>query len=299
MWPEQLLASLPAALDVLTDPADCGPVTLALPQDVQTVAYDYPRVLLRSRASTACAAPAPIRRAGGLPWRCAGAKGPLIVAGGGVHYAPRLRRARPTSPSAMACRSPRPRPARARCPGTIRRNVGAIGVTGSSAANAAGGARPTWCWPSARAWRTSPPARGRCSRRPARARSASTSRPSTPPSMARCRSWRTRRGSRELSAASAAGTRRRPGRGARAGWRGWKRAGGCASRRPSDRRAADRCPGAGCGQPRGLPTRRRGLRGRRPAGRAAQALARRASRAATTSNTASRAWATRSPAASA
>jgi 3D-(3,5/4)-trihydroxycyclohexane-1,2-dione acylhydrolase (decyclizing) len=40
--PEQLLASLPQAMRVLTDAADCGPVTLALPQDVQSEAYDYP-----------------------------------------------------------------------------------------------------------------------------------------------------------------------------------------------------------------------------------------------------------------
>src|SRR5246500_1867753 len=39
--PEQILESLPQALRVLTDPANCGPVTLALPQDVQTEAYDY------------------------------------------------------------------------------------------------------------------------------------------------------------------------------------------------------------------------------------------------------------------
>src|SRR5438552_17171146 len=40
--PEQILESLLQALRVLTDPADCGPVTLALPQDVQTEACDYP-----------------------------------------------------------------------------------------------------------------------------------------------------------------------------------------------------------------------------------------------------------------
>src|SRR6202790_4911864 len=40
--PEQLLASLPRALAVLTDPAECGPVTLALCQDVQAEAFDYP-----------------------------------------------------------------------------------------------------------------------------------------------------------------------------------------------------------------------------------------------------------------
>jgi 3D-(3,5/4)-trihydroxycyclohexane-1,2-dione acylhydrolase (decyclizing) len=40
--PEQLLAALPRALAVLTDPADCGPVTLAFCQDVQAEAFDYP-----------------------------------------------------------------------------------------------------------------------------------------------------------------------------------------------------------------------------------------------------------------
>ena len=46
--PEQILESLPQALRVLTDPADCGPVTLALPQDVQTEAHDYPEAFFRS-----------------------------------------------------------------------------------------------------------------------------------------------------------------------------------------------------------------------------------------------------------
>ena len=40
--PAQLLTALPQAVRVLTDPALCGPVTLALPQDVQAMAYDYP-----------------------------------------------------------------------------------------------------------------------------------------------------------------------------------------------------------------------------------------------------------------
>ena len=42
MRPEQLLQTLPQAMSVLTDPVDCGPVTIALPQDVQAEAYDYP-----------------------------------------------------------------------------------------------------------------------------------------------------------------------------------------------------------------------------------------------------------------
>src|SRR6185369_7910788 len=40
--PAQLLTALPRAIRALTDPALCGPVTLALPQDVQAMAYDYP-----------------------------------------------------------------------------------------------------------------------------------------------------------------------------------------------------------------------------------------------------------------
>src|SRR6266568_3770173 len=41
-YPEQLLTALPRAVHVLTDAALCGPVTLAMPQDVQTAAYDFP-----------------------------------------------------------------------------------------------------------------------------------------------------------------------------------------------------------------------------------------------------------------
>ena len=45
--PAQLLSALPRALRVLTDAALCGPVTLALPQDVQTSAFDYPESFSR------------------------------------------------------------------------------------------------------------------------------------------------------------------------------------------------------------------------------------------------------------
>src|SRR5258706_11675713 len=47
--PEQLIAALPRAVQVLTDPALSGPVTLAFPQDVQTMAYDYPADLFEAR----------------------------------------------------------------------------------------------------------------------------------------------------------------------------------------------------------------------------------------------------------
>ncbi len=82
--PEQLITALPEAMRVLTSPSDCGAVTLALPQDVQTEAYDYPEELFQKRVWL-------IRR--GQPDRVSleravaairGAERPLIVAGGGV-----------------------------------------------------------------------------------------------------------------------------------------------------------------------------------------------------------------------
>src|SRR3954466_13603490 len=47
--PEQLITALPEVMRVLTSPSDCGAVTLALPQDVQAEAYDYPEDLFRKR----------------------------------------------------------------------------------------------------------------------------------------------------------------------------------------------------------------------------------------------------------
>jgi 3D-(3,5/4)-trihydroxycyclohexane-1,2-dione acylhydrolase (decyclizing) len=84
--PSQLLASLPQALAVLLDPAECGPVFLALPQDTQAEAYDYPEVFFARRVRAPRRPhpdPADIRAA---VTAIRGAKRPLIVAGGGVHY---------------------------------------------------------------------------------------------------------------------------------------------------------------------------------------------------------------------
>src|SRR5437870_2021376 len=47
--PEQLLTALPEAMRVLTSPAETGAVTIALPQDVQTEAFDYPAAFFRKR----------------------------------------------------------------------------------------------------------------------------------------------------------------------------------------------------------------------------------------------------------
>ncbi|MBK9715291.1 MAG: 3D-(3,5/4)-trihydroxycyclohexane-1,2-dione acylhydrolase (decyclizing) [Kouleothrix sp.] len=85
--PDQLLTALPEALRVLTSPADAGAVTLALPQDVQTEAYDYPAELFRKRIWR-IPRNRPDRDAldQAAKWIRA-SKRPLIVAGGGVIYA--------------------------------------------------------------------------------------------------------------------------------------------------------------------------------------------------------------------
>jgi 3D-(3,5/4)-trihydroxycyclohexane-1,2-dione acylhydrolase (decyclizing) len=85
--PEQLLTALPEALRVLTDPAETGAVTLALPQDVQAEAYDYPTAFFRKR-TWQIARNRPDRSAleRAATW-IRTSKRPLIVAGGGVIYA--------------------------------------------------------------------------------------------------------------------------------------------------------------------------------------------------------------------
>ncbi len=84
--PEQVLTSLPAALRVLLDPAECGPATLALPQDVQTEVYDYPAEFFRRRVHRIRRAPPDaneLETAAGLLKR---SRKPLVLAGGGVKY---------------------------------------------------------------------------------------------------------------------------------------------------------------------------------------------------------------------
>lgn len=84
--PEQLAPALLAAMRVLTDPAETGAVTLALPQDVQAEAHDWPEELFAKRVWHV-ARPAPelaaLERAAET---IRGAERPLIVAGGGVIY---------------------------------------------------------------------------------------------------------------------------------------------------------------------------------------------------------------------
>jgi 3D-(3,5/4)-trihydroxycyclohexane-1,2-dione acylhydrolase (decyclizing) len=84
--PDQLPGSLLEAMRVLTDPAETGAVTLALPQDVQTEAFDYPEELFARRVwHVARPVPEPAMLARAVEV-LRGARRPLLVAGGGVIY---------------------------------------------------------------------------------------------------------------------------------------------------------------------------------------------------------------------
>src|SRR6476620_11630658 len=84
--PDQLLTALPEAMRVLTSPVDTGTVTLALPQDVQTEAFDYPSDLFDKRVwHIARNRPDQASVARAVEWLHQ-AKRPLIIAGGGVIY---------------------------------------------------------------------------------------------------------------------------------------------------------------------------------------------------------------------
>ena len=132
--PEQILGSLPQALRVLTDPADSGPVTLALPQDVQTESYDYPQAFFAPRCWRFRRPPPDPAQLAEASAALSRARAPLIIAGGGVHYA-------------MACETladfavrhglPVAETQAGKCvlPWDHSCAMGAIGVTGGTAAN--------------------------------------------------------------------------------------------------------------------------------------------------------------------
>ncbi|MCH6171081.1 3D-(3,5/4)-trihydroxycyclohexane-1,2-dione acylhydrolase (decyclizing) [Pseudonocardia alaniniphila] len=87
VWrPEQLPSALLGAMRVLTDPAETGAVTIALPQDVQAEAHDWPEELFAKRVwhiPRPVPEPAALARAADI---ISSARRPLLVAGGGVHY---------------------------------------------------------------------------------------------------------------------------------------------------------------------------------------------------------------------
>ncbi len=132
--PEQILQSLPRAIATLLDPASCGPVCLALPQDVQAEAFDCPATFLQP-------APLRIRRPGpdanelhAATALLRRARRPLIVAGGGVLYS-QAWEALDRFARAHGVPVAETQAGKSSLHWDHPLNLGAIGVTGSPAAN--------------------------------------------------------------------------------------------------------------------------------------------------------------------
>jgi 3D-(3,5/4)-trihydroxycyclohexane-1,2-dione acylhydrolase (decyclizing) len=133
--PEQLIPAFERAMAVLTDPAECGPVTLALCQDVQAEAFDYPESFFAERVwSLRRQRPdeAELVTAATL---LKAAKKPFVVVGGGVLYSEAETELlsfceRHGIPAAET------QAGKSALPCDHRLNLGAIGVTGTGAANA-------------------------------------------------------------------------------------------------------------------------------------------------------------------
>ncbi|MEO8156345.1 MAG: 3D-(3,5/4)-trihydroxycyclohexane-1,2-dione acylhydrolase (decyclizing) [Betaproteobacteria bacterium] len=133
--PEQLLTALPRAIHVLTDAALCGPVTLAMPQDMQTTAYDWPEDFFSPPIITARALPparAQLREAAAV---LKNARRPLIIAGGGVLYGEATEVLRHFAES-HGVPVAETQAGKGSLPWDHRLQLGSIGVTGSTAANA-------------------------------------------------------------------------------------------------------------------------------------------------------------------
>ncbi|MGW4393698.1 3D-(3,5/4)-trihydroxycyclohexane-1,2-dione acylhydrolase (decyclizing) [Amycolatopsis nivea] len=133
--PEQLISAALAAMRVLTDPVETGAVTLALPQDVQAEAYDWPEEFFRRRVwhiDRPMPEPEALGRAVDL---LRAAKAPLIVAGGGVVYSEAWEELRAFA-AATGIPVADTHAGKGAVPWDHPSAVGGIGSTGTSAANA-------------------------------------------------------------------------------------------------------------------------------------------------------------------
>ncbi len=133
--PEQILSALPQAIAVMLDPASCGPVCLALPQDVQAQAFDCPTAFLQPTPLRIRRPGADTRELQDALAQIRGASKPLIIAGGGVLYSQAWE-----ALARFASAHGVPVTETQAGKGSLRwdhpMNLGAIGVTGSPGANA-------------------------------------------------------------------------------------------------------------------------------------------------------------------
>jgi len=131
---EQLLTALPRAFRVLTDPAECGPVTLAFCQDVQAEAYDYPEAFFEPKVWRQRRVRPDMHELADMADAIRAAKRPVIVAGGGVHYSDATAE---LAAFAEAHNIPvaETQAGKSALPWDHPLNLGPIGVTGGEAAN--------------------------------------------------------------------------------------------------------------------------------------------------------------------
>src|SRR5271166_118106 len=132
--PEQIVPALNRAVAVLTDPAECGPVTLAFCQDAQTEAYDYPETFFEERVHRQRRVVPDPREVADAVALLSHARKPMVVCGGGVLYSSAEQElidfcARRGIPAAET------QAGKSALPVDHPMAMGAIGVTGTGAAN--------------------------------------------------------------------------------------------------------------------------------------------------------------------
>ncbi len=132
--PEQLLTALPEVMRVLTSPADTGAVTLALPQDVQTEAYDFPVELFEQRVWRISRPLADRSLLAQAIAAIAASQKPIIVAGGGVLYS-QASQALARFVEQTGIPVGETQAGKGSLPYHHPQNMGAIGATGTLAAN--------------------------------------------------------------------------------------------------------------------------------------------------------------------
>jgi 3D-(3,5/4)-trihydroxycyclohexane-1,2-dione acylhydrolase (decyclizing) len=132
--PEQLVTALPEAMRVLISPAETGAVTLALPQDTQAEAFDYPAQLFDERTWLVQRPRGDAHVLGLAADAIRGSRSPIIIAGGGVLYSEAtdtlVRFAEATGIGVAETQA-----GKSSIPWDHPLALGAVGVTGSSAAN--------------------------------------------------------------------------------------------------------------------------------------------------------------------
>jgi len=132
--PEQIIPALARTMQVLTDPAECGPVTLSLCQDVQAEAYDYPSSFFDERTWTMRRPRPDLHELKVAAEALSKAKKPLIIAGGGVLYS-EASAALDKFASTTGIPVCETQGGKSSLPDAHRLNMAAVGVTGTSAAN--------------------------------------------------------------------------------------------------------------------------------------------------------------------